>query len=151
MTKDGTPQITYYQAGVGSGYDFIDVYLGGATGSGLDEHIREAYAFIVQNYVEGDKIILLGFSRGAFTARSIAGLIATVGLLTRSGMAHFYRIFKDYQNMNIPKDKYVNPVPGLDIPEKYLPIGAHPKDYPAWLRNYTNVSQAISQSRVESY
>lgn len=113
-------------------------------GTGLDEHIREAYAFIVQNYVEGDEIILLGFSRGAFTARSIAGLIDTVGLLTRGGMAHFYRIFKDYENMNIVK--YENPVPGLDIPKKCLPISQHAEDYLTWLRTYTNVSQAISLS-----
>jgi uncharacterized protein (DUF2235 family) len=141
VTKDGTPQITYYQAGVGSSYDLFDVYFGGATGSGLDEHIREAYAFIVQNYVEGDEIILLGFSRGAFTARSIAGLIDTVGLLTRAGMAHFYRIFKDYENMNIVK--YENPVPGLNIPKKCLPICKHAEGYLTWLRTYTNVSQAI--------
>lgn len=146
MTKDGKSQITYYQAGVGSSYDFFDVYLGGACGDGLDEHIREAYAFIVQNYVEGDEIILLGFSRGAFTARSIAGLINTVGLLTRSGMAHFYRIFKDYENMNI--EKYDNPVPGLNIPRKVLPICDHGEDYLAWLRTYQNVSQVITPSCV---
>lgn len=147
MTKDGKPQITYYQAGVGSSYDFWDIYIGGATGTGLDEHIREAYAFIVQNYVEGDEIILLGFSRGAYTARSIAGLINTVGLLTRSGMAHFYRIFKDYENMNI--EKYNNPVPGLDIPRKVLPIHDHTEEYRAWLRAYKNVSHGISPSCVE--
>jgi uncharacterized protein (DUF2235 family) len=139
VTKDGVPQITYYQAGVGSGDDILDHYLGGATGMGLDEHIREAYAFIVQNYVSGDEIILLGFSRGAFTARSVSGLINTVGLLTRGGMVHFYRIFKDYENMNI--ENYVNRVPGLDIPKKYLPISKHPEDYLSWLRTYRNVSQ----------
>ncbi len=147
MTKDGISQITYYQAGVGSSNNLFDVYLGGLTGFGLGENIREAYAFIVQNYVEGDEIILLGFSRGAFTARSIAGLIDTVGLLTRSGMAHFYRIFKDYENMNIVK--YENPVPGLDIPEKFLPICNHSEDYLAWLRTYKNVSQVIAPNWAE--
>lgn len=147
MTKDGKSQITYYQAGVGSSYDMFDVIFGGVAGTGLDEHIREAYAFIVQNYVEGDEIILLGFSRGAFTARSIAGLINTVGLLTRSGMVHFYRIFKDYENMNI--EKYDNPVPGLDIPKKLLPICNHAEDYLTWLRTYKNVSQTISLGCVE--
>jgi uncharacterized protein (DUF2235 family) len=147
VTKDGKSQITYYQAGVGSSYDFFDVYLGGACGYGLGEHIREAYAFIVQNYIEGDEIILLGFSRGAFTARSIAGLINTVGLLTRSGMEHFYRIFKDYANMN--SKIYDKPVPGLNIPRKVLPICDHGEDYLTWLRTYQNVSQVIIPSCVE--
>jgi uncharacterized protein (DUF2235 family) len=147
VTKDGKSQIIYYQAGVGTSYDLYDVYIGGATGEGLDEHIREAYVFIVQNYVEGDEIILLGFSRGAFTARSIAGLIDTVGLLTRGGMANFYRIFKDYENMNIKN--YDNPVPGLNIPKDLLPICDHAQDYLAWLRNYQNVSRSISRSHFE--
>jgi uncharacterized protein (DUF2235 family) len=147
VTKDGKSQITYYQAGVGTSYDLLDVYVGGATGEGLDEHIREAYAFIVQNYIEGDEIILIGFSRGAFTARSIAGLIDTVGLLTRGGMAHFYRIFKDYENMNIKN--YNNPVPGLDIPKVLLPISEHREAYLTWLRSYKNVSRSTPGSCFE--
>lgn len=147
VTKDGMSQVTYYQAGVGSSYDFFDVYLGGATGDGLDEHVREAYAFIVQNYVEGDELILLGFSRGAYTARSLAGLIEKIGLLTRSGMAHFYRIFKDYQNMNITD--YTNPVPGLNVPKELLPMCDHADEYLTWLQTYKNVSQPITRSCIE--
>jgi uncharacterized protein (DUF2235 family) len=147
VTKDGKPQVTFYQAGVGTSYDMFDVYIGGATGDGLDDHIREAYAFIVQNYVEGDEIILLGFSRGAFTARSIAGLIDTVGLLTRGGMAHFYKIFKDYENMNL--ENYHNPVADLYPPQNWSPLCNHLDEYRTWLRTYTNVSQAISQNCVE--
>lgn len=61
--------------------------------------IRETYNFICANYVDGDDIILVGFSRGAFTARSIADLIGSIGLLNVDGMAHFYAIFEDYENM----------------------------------------------------
>jgi uncharacterized protein (DUF2235 family) len=43
----------------------------------------------------------LGFSRGAYTARSIVGFISTVGLLTKRGMDFFPEIFKDYENMNV--------------------------------------------------
>lgn len=48
----------------------------------------------------GDEIILVGFSRGSFTARSIAGMISEIGLLTRKGMRYFYAIFKDMENFN---------------------------------------------------
>ncbi|KAH0541952.1 hypothetical protein FGG08_003584 [Glutinoglossum americanum] len=101
--KDGRNQIVYYQAGVGTGMFAMDKILGGATGEGLSENIREAYAFVAHNYQEanekneGDEIFLIGFSRGAFTARSIAGLIECIGVLTKLGMGHFYEIFKDYE------------------------------------------------------
>lgn len=52
----------------------------------------------LQNYENGDEIILTGFSRGAFTARSVAGLISDIGLLTKHGLGAFYPIFEDCEN-----------------------------------------------------
>lgn len=54
----------------------------------------------MQNYDEGDEIFLVGFSRGAFIARSISGLISSVGILTKPGIGAFYPIFKDWENQN---------------------------------------------------
>lgn len=101
--SDGTFQIIYYQVGVGSGTGITSAFsrvLGGAFGVGIAENIRESYSYICANYVDGDEIVLLGFSRGAFTARSIAGMIANIGLLTREGMDCFFPIFKDNQNFS---------------------------------------------------
>ena len=64
---------------------------------GLADHIREAYSFICLNYEDGDEIFLLGFSRGAFTARSISSLIRAIGLLTPKGLQDFIQIFEDWQ------------------------------------------------------
>lgn len=72
--------------------------------------IRETYNFICANYVDGDDIVLVGFSRGAFTARSIADLIASIGLLNTRGLESLYRIFEDYENMadeHRSKDKFL--------------------------------------------
>ncbi|KAI9820509.1 MAG: hypothetical protein M1832_003700 [Thelocarpon impressellum] len=103
-TADGlVAQIVYYQAGVGTGNSWWDKIVGGGTGLGLSENIREAYSFLANNYSHGDEIILVGFSRGAFTARSIAGLIGSIGLLTKRGLVNFYEIFKDYENSQNPK------------------------------------------------
>ncbi|GJC83796.1 uncharacterized protein ColLi_06634 [Colletotrichum liriopes] len=88
-----------YHAGVGSSESIVDKFTGGMFGVGLDSSIREAYNFICTNYVDGDDIVLIGFSRGAFTARSVADMIATVGLLTPQGLDHFYRVFEDYESM----------------------------------------------------
>ncbi|KAI9672912.1 MAG: hypothetical protein M1829_004462 [Trizodia sp. TS-e1964] len=109
VTSNAKQQIVYYQAGVGTG-NLVDRLLGGATGLGLSENIRAAYAFLADNYVdEQDEIFIFGFSRGAFTARSIAGLISSLGLLTRKGMQYFYPIFKDYENHRDPKYKSAFP------------------------------------------
>jgi uncharacterized protein (DUF2235 family) len=96
------PQIVYYQAGVGTGLTFVDQLLGGGTGKGISENIREAYSFLANNYTEGDSIFLLGFSRGAFTVRSIAGLIGGLGLLEKEALPFFYDIFKDWENAGVP-------------------------------------------------
>ena len=82
------PQITYYHPGVGTG-NRVDRLLGGGLGLGLSQNVRDAYAFLVNNYAPGDEIFLFGFSRGAFTARSIAGLIGAIGLLHPTEMGRF--------------------------------------------------------------
>jgi hypothetical protein len=100
IEKDGSyiPQLIFYQNGVGTGSSSLYVkYVGGATGDGLADNIREAYTFLCLNYVDGDEIILLGFSRGAFTARSISSLIRQVGLLTAQGMEYLIPIVDDWQ------------------------------------------------------
>ncbi len=87
------------------------------------KHIREAYAYIAANYVDGDEIVLIGFSRGAFTARSVAGMIGDLGLLTRNGMEYFYPIFKDMENWQTAD--YKDPFPTKPFPDKPRGEKAH--------------------------
>lgn len=94
--RRGISQVVYYQAGVGTSGSFVSKALGGATGDGLLENIRAAYGFLAHNYSIGDELFFIGFSRGAFTARAIAGLVTALGILTKSGMNEFYSVFKDY-------------------------------------------------------
>ncbi|KAJ2995896.1 hypothetical protein NUW58_g1148 [Xylaria curta] len=114
--SDGVFQIIYYQSGVGSRSGILDRLFGGAFGTGISENIREAYAFLCANYVNGDEIVLLGFSRGAFTARSIGGMVSDLGLLTRVGMEYFYPIFKDMQNWT--NENYDDPFPTIPFTNK---------------------------------
>ncbi|KAK4198184.1 hypothetical protein QBC40DRAFT_331910 [Triangularia verruculosa] len=67
---DGTLQVTEYHSGIGSSGSLADVFSGGAFSLGVSENIRSAYSFICANFTDGDEVILVGFSRGAFTARS---------------------------------------------------------------------------------
>lgn len=78
---------------------------GGLTGKGIKENIQEAYSFIATNYVDGDEIYLIGFSRGAFTVRSVGGMIGDFGLLTKAGLPFFAEIFEDYIHRKDPNYK----------------------------------------------
>ena len=82
------PQIAYYHLGVGTG-NILDKLLGGGTGIGLSSSVKACYGFLVDNYQPGDEILLFGFSRGAFVVRSVAGMIALVGLLQKHEMFRF--------------------------------------------------------------
>ena len=69
----------FYDLGVGTGKG-LDRFLGGLTGNGLLHNIFECYHFIAERYQPGDKIYLFGFSRGAYTVRSLAGLMCKFGI-----------------------------------------------------------------------
>ena len=81
-SSPGSGQLKAYFNGVGSGGGW-DAIIGGATGYGLSHIIRRGYAWLSANFEEGDEIFLLGFSRGAYSARSLAGLIRKCGILRR--------------------------------------------------------------------
>jgi uncharacterized protein (DUF2235 family) len=75
-------QLTTYDPGVGTDGNPVDSILGGAFGVGIFGKIRQGYAAIAAQYAPGDHIFIFGFSRGAYTARSLAGMIAICGLPT---------------------------------------------------------------------
>jgi uncharacterized protein (DUF2235 family) len=89
-SSDGRPQLVYYQVGVNG-------FLGGVFGQGLDEDIRLAYEWLIENYNDGDEIFIFGFSRGAFTARSLAGLIAIDGILKAGSPIGVTELFDRYK------------------------------------------------------
>jgi len=90
-------QIIYYDPGVGTASGFPPVswidqlmfrarlLLGLAFGGGIYENISSAYGFLVDNYRPGDRVFLFGFSRGAFTARSVSGMVNLFGIVRRAG------------------------------------------------------------------
>ena len=78
------PQKYEYFAGVGTSGTPWEQLAGGAFGSGLERNVQEAYEWIARTYRTDDSIHLIGFSRGAFTARSVGGMIARCGLIDLS-------------------------------------------------------------------
>ena len=91
--KDGKPQLVYYEVGVNG-------VMGGIFGKGLDENIRSAYEWLIENYNVGDEIFIFGFSRGAFTARALAGLVAIEGILKAGAPIGVTELFDRYKKGN---------------------------------------------------
>ncbi len=104
--KGTITQKKQYFAGVGTGV--LDRVSGGGFGFGLEENVREAYDWLVENYgdgwpqdgaapgVEPDELYIFGFSRGAYTARSLTGFIATYGVLRRGAPLTVSQLWKNY-------------------------------------------------------
>jgi uncharacterized protein (DUF2235 family) len=90
-------QLVYYDSGIGTGsLSGIEAKRQGGTGAGLAENVIEAYNFIVLNYEAGDEIFCFGFSRGAYTARAVAGLVSDIGVIKPVYMQLFPQIYRAY-------------------------------------------------------
>ncbi|WP_413165342.1 DUF2235 domain-containing protein [Capilliphycus salinus ALCB114379] len=122
IASDDINQVVYYDEGIGTGGNILtkedlinfDIPLtnlniglgpgklekliekssGGAFGKGIDKNIQDAYRFLCINYSPGDEIYLFGFSRGAYTVRSLSGMLYSVGLLKHQ---QFRRIPEAYE------------------------------------------------------
>jgi uncharacterized protein (DUF2235 family) len=78
-SDQGRAQLKWYNQGVGT--EWMNRVRGGAFGLGLDRHILDGYRKLIEAYQDGDEVFVIGFSRGAYTARSLVGLIRNCGLL----------------------------------------------------------------------
>ncbi|KAF3928276.1 hypothetical protein AA313_de0208561 [Arthrobotrys entomopaga] len=90
-------QIVWYDSGVGTTSGRVGKIVEGFIGAGVEGNIIEAYNFAVLNYNPGDQILIFGFSRGAYTARSIAGLISDIGICEPRNLHHFPEIWELYK------------------------------------------------------
>ena len=94
--RNGVDQIVFYHDGIGTRGP-LDRVTGGAFGSGMENNIRVLYRFIVYNFEPGDELYLFGFSRGAFTVRSLAGFMHKVGLIEKDDDYYVPEIYGCYE------------------------------------------------------
>lgn len=94
---DGVPQVLYYDDGVGAAEAGLGRTISGAFGVGLRRNMFEAYRFLCVNYEDGDEICLFGFSRGAYTVRTLAGMIGRCGLVRRKHLAQIPKAVDHYR------------------------------------------------------
>jgi uncharacterized protein (DUF2235 family) len=95
-------QYSFYDDGVGASGTPIQKLLGGEIGAGLFQKIKDGYSAISSVYEAGDEVFIFGFSRGAYTARSLAGMISACGLPTKNPDPNLvetaFRAYRDKQN-----------------------------------------------------
>jgi len=102
-------QVTFYDPGIGTmGPSWMAKILGDiykffcmTTGFGISENIKDGYRYLMDNYEENDKIFIFGFSRGAYTARSLAGMVHRVGILDKglyNQIDYAYKMYTDKRN-----------------------------------------------------
>ncbi len=94
--RDGTPQLVYYDEGIGT-ENKLTKLMRGALGHGMMQIIAEAYRFLIFNYAPGDEIFAFGFSRGAYTARSFAGFIRHAGILDAVSASQIEKAIEIYR------------------------------------------------------
>lgn len=89
--RDGSDVLLFYDQGVGTSW--YERLAGGAIGIGLSENVRDAYHFLGHAMAPGSEIYIFGFSRGAYTARSLCGFIKAAGLLRQPSETDVWRAY----------------------------------------------------------
>ncbi|KAM0345224.1 hypothetical protein ACHAPU_006622 [Fusarium lateritium] len=133
--KDGKvwQQVVYYDAGIGTGdLGQAEANRQGGTGIGFVGNVIEAYNFIVLNYNVGDEVFCFGFSRGAYTARAVAGLVTDIGIVCPRDLQDFPDLYALYQK---------NP-DGLKFRKSQA--------YLDWVNGVPSKKQAIGGSQIQS-
>lgn len=92
-------QIAYYSKGVGTTRG--ERLIGGMFGWGLDKEVTDAYQWLIEHYETNDQIYIFGFSRGAYSARSLSGLISKSGLLQAGSPLSIDQFYARYRKENI--------------------------------------------------
>jgi uncharacterized protein (DUF2235 family) len=102
VASDGVQQIGQYHEGIGTSGSRLRRQFAGATGYGLSRNIRTAYRAVAEVFEPGDELFLFGFSRGAFTVRSLAGFIRNCGILKRDQLHRVDEAFALYRRRDAP-------------------------------------------------
>ncbi|MGF1477129.1 MAG: DUF2235 domain-containing protein [Geminicoccaceae bacterium] len=123
FARRDSDQIVYYDVGVGT--DWYSDKIGGNFGVGLSRNVRQAYRFVLEHYQPGDELYVLGFSRGAFTARSLCGFMNLVGRLdSEDAIARafvYYRLHEPGEDDNI-FERFIRPTSQGPISVRFVGV-----------------------------
>ncbi|KAL0063363.1 hypothetical protein AAF712_009758 [Marasmius tenuissimus] len=131
---DRSKQMVYYQTGIGTYttpnivtplLSKISKVLDQAVALHLDKHVMDGYEFLMQNYMAGDRICIFGFSRGAYTARSLAGMLHKVGLLPADNWQQVpfaYKMYTRTDKVGWEQSNAFKKAFSIDVPIEFLGV-----------------------------
>jgi len=131
---DRTKQMVYYQAGIGTYIKpqvatpmaaRMSKVLDEAVAWNLDAHVMDGYEFLMQNYEAGDRICIFGFSRGAYTARGLAGMIHKVGLLpacNHQQVPFAYKMYTSVDELGWQQSNAFKKAFSIDVPIEFVGV-----------------------------
>ncbi len=148
VPEDGPEQKRYYHSGVGTEGGLVNWVLGGVSGVGLSQDVMHAYHWLTTTYQPGDCVSLFGFSRGAYTARSLAGMVAACGLLDTGCLdepAIWHQIERLYHRRYRPRH---HPDPGWRDGLNFTFDQAHPDEIPV---RFIGVWETVGSLGIPDY
>jgi uncharacterized protein (DUF2235 family) len=134
-------QLVYYSAGVGtqSGQQLS----GGMFGIGIDDEVTTAYEWLVENYEQNAQLFIFGFSRGAFTARSLAGFVSKCGLLKPGSPLSLKQIFERYRMGTAPSVRALNNATEGSLSQEDQWIKEYSRAIPIWFQGVWDTVGAL--------
>ncbi|WP_196260000.1 DUF2235 domain-containing protein [Pelagibacterium limicola] len=145
--ETGIEQLTFYDEGVGTSPALgrMEAWLAGAFGLGLLAKIAAAYRFLIFNYEPGDEIYIFGFSRGAYTARSLAGMIRKCGIVPRANGRAIRDVFDFYKRYDVhPDDDTARAFRAVNSPG----LVTKPSDRPWYVRHGMPEAEAAALNLI---
>jgi hypothetical protein len=141
LCAKSSEQLVYYSAGVGT--QFGERISGGMFGVGINEEVTSAYEWLVENYELDAQLFIFGFSRGAFTARSLAGFISKCGLLKPGSPLSLKQLYERYRKGTASSIRALGKVTenGLSLEDKWLK--KYSRSIPIWFQGVWDTVGAL--------
>lgn len=134
-------QLVYYSAGVGTQRG--EHISGGMFGVGINEEVTGAYEWLVEHYEPNAQLFIFGFSRGAFTARSLAGFISKCGLLKAGSPLSMKQLYERYRKGTAQSVRALGKVVDSQLPQEDKWLKKYSRPVPIWFQGVWDTVGAL--------
>jgi uncharacterized protein (DUF2235 family) len=141
LCAKSSEQSVYYSAGVGT--QSGEHISGGMFGIGINEEVTSAYEWLVEHYEADAQLFIFGFSRGAFTARSLAGFISKCGLLKPGSPVSMTQMYERYRKGTAQSVRALDKVAESEVPLEDRWIKEYSRPIPIWFQGVWDTVGAL--------
>jgi uncharacterized protein (DUF2235 family) len=141
LCDNSAEQLVYYSAGVGT--QSGEHISGGMFGIGINEEVISAYEWLVEHYETDAQLFVFGFSRGAFTARSLSGFISKCGLLKPGSPVSMKQLYERYRKGTAQSVRALGKVVPGDLSQEDRWIKEYSRPIPIWFQGVWDTVGAL--------